>query len=245
MAQSNSESCDSKTIRHRAFALLKENDKLSPMRICAELHLPYVRYGAYINNLKSYWKSHYQNEGGSGCSSVHAWSGRCCVPTFVDRGLALRVGWIQTRAKNRWLLWKDEKEIGRMMWFETGVVNLYVRSPVHLGKVKQLVCNGFSFTGLVFEDKVMAQVLETIKPYGAHYVFDIGIALPKKTINYFEKSHGIIIRIGDKSHPYAVEIESHTPDWADRLNLSLDRLADVLGGGPTELAPNKKPEYLV
>ena len=41
------------------------------------------------------------------------------------------------------------------MWFESGNVNLHIKSFVHLGKVKQLVCNGFIFTGLIFDDRVM------------------------------------------------------------------------------------------
>jgi hypothetical protein len=244
MIDSNSESCDSKTIRHRVFALLAENNRLSPKRVCAELRLPYVHYGRYINNLKSHWNSHYQFEQGSGCSSVHAWDGCCYVPLGVDRNLALEVGWKQTKAKNRWLLWKD-KSIGRMMWFETGRVNLYVKSPVNLGKAKQLVCNGFSFTGLIFDNKVMFEVLETIRHSGSHYVFEIGYPLPKKTINYFEKSHGLTIKIGDKSHPTAVEVESHVPDWAERMDLFLEKLDSFFSADAYVKDNSKKPDYAV
>lgn len=246
MVDSNSESCDSKTIRHRVFALLNENPKFSPKMICAKLQLPYLNYGSYINNLKSYWKSHYQFEHGSNCSSVHAWSGCCYVPQGVDRNLALEVGWKQTKAKNRWLLWKDNS-IGRMMWFETGRVNLHVKSPVNLGKAKQLVCNGFSFTGLIFDNKVMFEVLETIRHSGSHYVFETGYPLPKKTISYFEKSYGLTIKIGDKSHPASVEVESHVPDWAERLTLSLEKFADLFGVNSSisnEKEPCKKPDYV-
>ena len=240
MVDSNCESSDSKNIRHSVFALLKENPSFSPKMICAKLHLPYVKYGGYINNLKSYWKSHYQFEQGSNLSSVHAWSGWCYVPQYVDRDLALTVGWERTKAKNRWLKWKDKSGIGGMMWFENGRVNLHVASPVNLGKIKQLVSDGFSFAGLIFDDKVMLQVLKTIHHYGTHYVFDIGSPLPKKTIKHFEKSHGITIKIGDKSHPEAVEVESHIPDWAERLTLSLERIADAFGASANEKESPKK-----
>jgi hypothetical protein len=245
MVDSNSESCDSKTIRHRAFALLKENPKLSPKMMCAKLHLSYVIYGGYINNLKSYWKSHYQNELGSNLSSVHAWSGWCFVPKYVDRDLALISGWEKTKAKNRWLKWKDNAGLGSMMWFESGRVNLRVTSPANLGKVKQLVSNGFGFTGLIFDDKVMTRVQETIHHYGSHHVFDVGTPLPKKTIKYFDKSHGIIIKIGDLSHPESVEVESHVPDWAERLTLSLEKIAEVFSSSAFEKDSSKKPDYLV
>jgi hypothetical protein len=245
MVDSNSESSDIETIRHSVFALLKENPSFSPKMICAKLHLSYVIYGGYINNLKSYWKSHYQFEQGSNCSSVHAWSGWCYVPQYVDRDLALTVGWERTKAKNRWLLWRDKSKIGRMMWFENGRVNLYVKSPVNLGKVKQLVCNGFSFSGLIFDNKVMFEVLETIHHSGTHYVFETGYHLPQKTIEYFEKSLGLTIKIGDKSHPKAVEVESRVPDWAERLNFSLERFADLFGASINEKESIKKTDYVV
>ena len=245
MVDSNSESCDSKTIRHRVFALLKENPSFSPKMICAKLHLSYVIYGSYINNLKSYWKSNYQFEQGSNCSSVHAWSGWCHVPQYVDRDLALTSGWKRTKAKNRWLHWKDKTGLGSMMWFENGRVNLHVASPVHLGKVKQLVCNGFSFSGLLFDDQVMLKVLESIHHYGSHYVFDVGSPLPKKTIKDFEKSHGITIKIGDMSHPKSVEVESHVPDWAEKLTFSLERIADVFGASVNEKESFKKTDFIV
>jgi hypothetical protein len=248
MADYNSESCDSKTIRRRAFALLVENNLLSPKRICAELHLSYVRYGHYINNLKSYWTNNYQSELGSRPSSVHGWSGWCIVPSGVGRVLALSVGWEKTKSKNRWLKWVDKGGLGRMMWFETGRVNLHVKSPVTLGKTKQLICNGFSRTGLIYEDTVMQKVLETIKPNSSHYVFDIGTSLPKKTITYFEKSHGLIIKVGDKSHPKSLEVESHVPDWAERLTFTLEKIAEVFGNlesGNSEKDSVKKRDYLV
>ena len=75
MVESNSENSYSESTRHRVFALLKENNTYSAKMICAKLQLPYVKYGGYINNLKSYWKSYYQFEQGLNCSSVHAWSG--------------------------------------------------------------------------------------------------------------------------------------------------------------------------
>jgi hypothetical protein len=239
----NSESSDSKTKMQRVFALLAENNRLSPKRICAELHLPYVKYGRYINNLKSQWNSHYQFEQGSNLSSVHAWSGWCYVSKYVDRVLALEVDWRPTKSKNHWLLWKDK--VGRRTWFESRRVNLYVTNPVNLGKVKQLVSNGFGFTGLILDVKIMDKVLETIHHYGSHYVFDVGSPLPKKTITAFEKSHGITIKIGDMSHPKSVEVESHVPDWTEKLTFSLERITDIFSASTYEKDPSKKTEYLV
>lgn len=92
------------------------------------------------------------------------------MPGSLDRSVALREGWIASKARNKWLLWKDR--LGRLQWFETGRVNLYVRRPANLGKAYQLVCNGFSFTGLLTNLEVLEQVLVSVRFKGAHYVFN-------------------------------------------------------------------------
>ncbi len=73
----------------------------------------------------------------------------------------------------------------------------------------------------------------------------MGAALPRKTITYFEKSHGLTIKIGDKSHPTAVEVESHVPDWAERLTLSFEKIAEAFSSNTYEKDSAKKPDYLV
>jgi hypothetical protein len=231
------------SIRQRVFALLDENPCLTAKTICEKLNLHYWRHGNYINKVKSEWKSYRQEQRGSNCSNIHSWRGWCRVPDYVDRGLALEVGWKHTKAKNRWFLWKEKR--GRMEWFETGRVSLYVKSPVHLGKIKQLVCNGFGFTGLIFEDGVLQKVLDTIHATGAHYVFETGRTLPQKTINHFKKSHGLTIKIGDTSHPKAVEVISRIPDWAERVELLLMRLVDLSEMIESPKVPLRKPDYVV
>jgi hypothetical protein len=122
----------------------------------------------------------------SGVQSVH-----CMVGVAAGiRTRAVEVGWVETRARNRWLLWRDR--LGRLQWFETGRVNLYVRKPVNLGKVYQLVCNGFSFTGLITDIKVLEKILASVRFKRAHYVFPTGnvclglrlICLRKATVSF-------------------------------------------------------------
>ena len=121
------------------------------------------------------------------------------MPAGVRRDLAVETGWSCSRARNRWLLWKDR--LGRLQWFETGRVNLYVRRPANLGKAYQLVCNGFSFTGSLTDVKVLEQVLAGVRFKGAHYVFNTEQRLPRFVIDLFAKSNGIIVKVGDTSHP--------------------------------------------
>lgn len=139
------------------------------------------------------------------------------MPQDVDRARALSVGWVLSRARNRWLLWKDQ--LGRLQWFETGRANLYLRRLAHLGRACQLVCNGFSFRGLVTDFNVLEGVLAGVKSKGAHYVFKTEHRLPKLVIDLFMKSNGVVIKVGDASHPNAVEVVTCYPDWAERLLL--------------------------
>jgi hypothetical protein len=139
---------------------------------------------------------------------------------------AVRVGWRATRARNRWLLWDDR--FGRVQWFETGRLNLYVRKPASLGRAKQLICNAFSYTGLVADFQVLEPVLNGIRFNGGHYVFETGKALPKLTIGRFAKSNGVILKIGDRSHPTSVEVIASYPDWAEQNERLLQRLAEML-----------------
>ena len=213
------------TIKKSIFKQLDKNPLLTAKPLCKLLGLPWPEYRNYVNKLRSTWLGLPKNERGSRCS-IHAWRGWCFVPGSVVRTRAVDVGWVETRARNRWLLWKDK--LGRLQWFETGRVNLFVRKPANLGKAYQLVCNGFSFTGLITDIKVLEKVLQTVRFKGAHYVFPTEQRLPRLTIDLFAKSNGVIIKVGDRSHPHAVEVIACYPDWAERNERLLEQLNDTL-----------------
>ena len=193
---SHYENNDTRSIRERVLSLLDKNPLLTAKPLCKLLGLHYKQNGHYIADLRYRWKYHYRNERGSKCSNVHAWRGWCYVPDGLDRAAAVGAGWHRTRARNRWLLWKDR--LGRLQWFETDRVNVYVRKPANLGRTYQLVCNGFSFTGLITDMKVLEQVLESVRFKGAHFVFDAKERLPYLVIDLFRKSNGVIIKVGDR-----------------------------------------------
>lgn len=205
---------------------LDENPLLTSKSLCKLLGLDYRRCGQYVSNLRSQWKYNYQNERGSKCSSVHGWRGWCFVPGGLNRVTAVGAGWRVTRARNRWLLWKDK--LGRLQWFETDRVNLYVRRPANLGKAYQLVCNGFSFTGLITDMKALEQVLRSVRFKGAHFVYDMKERLPYLVIDLFKRSNGVVIKVGDRSHPTGVEVIAEYMDWAERNERLAEQLIDVL-----------------
>jgi hypothetical protein len=221
---------DSDSIAQQVFKRLDKNPLLTAKPLCQLLGLPYREHGHYIRNLRSRWKYHHRNEQGSKCSS-HGWRGWCCLPGEVAGGIRTRavdVGWLASRARNRWLLWKDR--LGRLQWFETGRVNLYVRKPANLGRVYQLICNAFSFTGLITDVKVLEQVLGSVRFKGAHFVFPVGQRLPRLTIDLFAKSNGMIVKVGDSTHPDSIELIAMYPDWAERNERLFEELLDVLRG---------------
>jgi len=232
------------TIKNSVFKKLDKNPLLTAKPLCKLLGLPWPEYRNYVNKLRSTWLGLPKNERGSKCS-LHGWRGWCYLPesgkklglpNSLDRGVAIATGWVETRARNRWLLWKDR--LGRLQWFETGRVNLYVRKPANLGKAYQLICNGFSFTGLITDIKVLEKVLRSVRFKGAHYVFPTEQRLPRLTIDLFAKSNGIIVKVGDRSHPHAVEVIACYPDWAERNERLLEQLNDTLKRLFTPVAPN-------
>jgi len=101
-------------------------------------------------------------------------------------------------------------------------------------------------TGLITDIKVLEQILSTVRFKGAHYVFPTEERLPRLTINLFAKSNGIVIKVGDNSHPNSVEVVACYPDWAERnerlfeqLNKTLKRLLE-----PAKPKKFEKPEYV-
>jgi hypothetical protein len=81
---------------------------------------------------------------------------------------------------------------------------------------------------LITDVKVLEQVLRSVRFKGAHYVFQTGERLPRLTIDLFRESNGVVVKVGDVSHPNAVEVIASYPDWAERNERLLERLNDVL-----------------
>jgi hypothetical protein len=69
---------------------------------------------------------------------------------------------------------------------------------------------------LITDVKVLAGVLTGVRFKGAHYVFETEYRLPRLVINLFAKSNGVVVKVGDASHPNAVEIVTCYSDWAER-----------------------------
>lgn len=193
------------SIRKVVFSLLDKNPLLMPKTICRLMRLSYAEYGNYITKLRSNWKYYHQDQRGSKCSESH----RCVYaglikPGEVSREAALNKGWLLSKAKNRFLLFKNR--VGRVVLYETGNLRLNVRKPANLGKAKQLFCDAFFRNGLITDIQVLNGCLQRLRIKGAHSVFESKQRLPRMVIDTFADSHGIMIKLGDRSHPNAIEV---------------------------------------
>ena len=57
-----------------------------------------------------------------------------------------------------------------------------------------------------------------------HSIIETGQVLPKTKIDYFKKTHGLTIKLGDGSHPTSVEIEQTEPFWFNKIEKIIDKL---------------------
>jgi hypothetical protein len=221
------------SLRKQVCTLLDEDPLLMPKMLAKLLDFTpkeYKKRRQTLTNYRNYWKYNHENERGSKCSSFHCFKAkvrldgvlsealRRVVKLDVERG-GVGFGWVLSKARNRFLVWKCR--LGRVVWFESGTVTLHVRRPGNLGKAKQLFCDAFVNTGLLTDMKLLNPVLERIRPKSGHFPYSSGERLPYMVIRDFELSHGIVIKVGDRTHPDAVEVIA---GFSDAIDLALQKL---------------------
>lgn len=141
-------------------------------------------------------------------------------PGVLDQ--AVEGGWIQTRMKNRALLWKDPLR-GRLLWFETGRITGHCKKPANKGKIMQLLANAFFKSDLIPDINLFHLWADSFRLKGSHLVYDTGETLPYARIELLKDSNGVIAVLGDKSHPTSIEIQFCYPDWAEKNEIILNQ----------------------
>lgn len=227
-----------KSIRENVFDLLRKNPLLKPKALCKLLELNYKYYKDYVTHLRFQWKNDYQKQHGLKRLRFHNWHGYVYVPKTVDRALAVDVGWIRTRARNRYFMWKDKN--GRLEWFETNRVKVWVRKPATVGKALQLLANGFFRTALIFDIRVFNKFVKELRFKGASATLDVGQRLPYERIEFLKESNGVVLTLGDRSHPTSIEIDFHLPRWGERMEQAIESFVKVMEK-TTELKKPAKP----
>lgn len=238
------------SIRKNIFKALDKNPLLKPKDLCKLLDLPYQDYKGYVTTLRYEWKKSLQNRQLLKCLKFHGAKAWIYVPKSVDSEQAHSVGWIQTKAKNRMLLWKDKN--GRLMWFpSTRRCNLWIRKPSSRGKALQLLANAFFNTSLIFDNRLWQPFCKSIRFKGAHATLDLGVRLPYSKIAFLKESNGVIVKTGDASDPSSIEIEFCYPDYVEKnervlhQNMqAMDRLAKVLEHFSREVKEKKEVRYI-
>jgi len=221
LSHEKSYSDTSSSLKDRVINLLEKDPLLTSKHLCKILGLDYKYHGSYVNNIKNRWKHSPEFSRGSKPSNAHYWHGWCYTPKCLSRKndktteQALASGWKPTRSKNRFLMWKDK--LGHLKWFETGRINIHVKKPANKGKAMQILANAFYNNGMIFDIRIFEALSNTVRFKGQHYVYDVKERLPYLVIKDFQDSNGIVIRLGDKSHPTAVEIEIEFPDWGEHI----------------------------
>ena len=225
----------SQTIKQQVFCLLEKNPLEKPREICILLHLDYRTHGDYITHLRSKWKSDYKNGLRPNCPKQHFVRAFCFVPKCLDRKqfgsqvvpLALAVGWIQSRNRNRVLVWKDS-QLGRIEWWETGKVLETIKKPRTMLMAKKLLGRAFFDTYLVSDTRICSAFLDSVRWFGSHDVFEYAERLPYGVIDNYVESHGVRIILGDVSHPNGVEVQWCHSDWAEKGEILQQQMIKAL-----------------
>ena len=206
------------SIKRLVWDELDKNPLLFPKQICAIICLHYTKQGAYVRKLKSDWKRDYGIGRHPKGPKIHAARAVCRVPKQLDRVEAVNVGWVRSRNRNRVLIWKD-RVFGRIEWWETGKVLVWIKKPQIMARVKRFLCIAFFESGLIYSLVLLDAFLCKVHWKGAHNVFETFEKLPYNVITNYEESHGIKIITGDASHPHGIEVQWVFPDWLERLEL--------------------------
>ena len=219
------------SMRKEACKLLDENPLLTAKMLAKLMNLDYKKYRQTLTNYRNFWVYNHENERGSKCSSLHCFKAKVKLDLSLSQDLRgvvdsnvenMAFGWVLSRARNRFLVWKGR--LGRAVWFESGTVTLHVKCPGNLGKAKQLFCDAFVNSGLLTDVKVLNSILERIRPKSGHFPYGSKERLPYVVIRDFEESHGIVIKVGDKTHPNAIEVIASFSTAIDSVLEKLDKL---------------------
>jgi hypothetical protein len=218
------------SLRQQIFTMLEKDHELKAKQLCKLMDLDYVQYKNYACKVRSEWKAYRRDRQALKCLSFHntrAWI--YALTIFGDRkdlrlvDRALLGGWIQSNAKNKFLLFKV-RSLGRLEWFETGRINIWVKKPATIGRIKQLLAEGFLKVGFISDVQVFDLWASSARLKGSHLAYDLGEKIPYSRIDFLKDALGVVVKTGDLTHPTCVELEFVYPRWAERNELLFERL---------------------
>ncbi len=219
-------------LNERAKIAWQKNASLSPSETCKILGIDYKKHGGYIRKLKHNFKCDLQNRQGLKTLKFH--KARGWIYTKDLRGLqdqrahAVDLGWQAAVKSKNGMLYFVRAGLGRLEWFKTGRINIWVDKPATKIRVCQLLANGFAWTGLIKDVHVFEAWARTARFKGAHIAIDMGEVLPYAKVDLLKDSNGVVVKMGDLSHRTSLEIEFCYPDWAERQETLQKNMMDMM-----------------
>lgn len=215
------------TLKEQVFYLLNENALYSAKRICQILQIDYKREKGYIWKLRSEWKHLPDYIQGIKRISLHNEQFSIRALDQLDRKLDDRVtlkaierGWHDHRARNKLLIWRSSKGIGWLKWWQSGKILGHCNKPASRGKVLQLLADAFLGTSLIEDDNLFYGWADGfVMLHGGHLTYDTQQRLPYARIEMLKELNGVVVTLGDKSHPTCVEIQFSVPTWAEKFEV--------------------------
>lgn len=211
------------SIKARVEKELDRNPLLTAKPLCKILGLSFKKYGGYLRYLKYKWKRDSENEVGLKGAILKNWQGWVYCPPSVDIQNAVNCGWRQTKSRNHYLLWKSK--LGRLeMHPGTRKIKVSIKKPCSQGKAFQLLADGFFRSGLIYEIELFDRFVNSLRFKRATWIIPFSERLPYIKIRDFKDSNGMIIKMGDRSHPHALEIDFAYPDWGEKSEATMHKL---------------------
>jgi len=214
------------SIKARVFSLFDKYPLITAKKIGELLGLDYGYYKGYLWQLTAQHKTLLRNSRGLKGLNFHHWHGWIYALKGMNRALAVENGWLQTRARNRYLLFKTRD--GRLEWHESNRIKVWIKKPVTQGKALQLLADGFFKTFLITDIRVFTEWAKDLRHKGGHCAVDTGVRLPYLKVDLFKKSNGIVLVLGDKTHPTSLEIQYSLPDYAEKSEVIIQQNTKML-----------------
>lgn len=135
----------------------------------------------------------------------------------------MELGWGLSKNRNG-MLWfpKNGGGIGTIFWHVNGRVRLFLHEGyVTDGHAKQLFSDGFG--DLIEDNRVLLVCLSTVRHVRGDFTAKTQKRLPHAEVDEFKESHGISIKLGDRSHPQSVEVRYEIPSCLKPFEVILEK----------------------
>lgn len=220
------------TLKQRSFIAWERNSSLSPSEMSKILGLDYAKHGAYLRKLRVQFKCDLRNRHSLKSLKWHkarGWIYADLIRGLQDqRDLSLERGWKAAAGSKNGMIYLVNEGLGRLEWFKTGRVNMWISKPATKPRLLQLLACGFMWTGLIKDVKVFEKWAINARLKGAHLTVETGEVLPYTQVDLLKQSNGVVVKMGDISHRTSLEIEFCYPDWGERLERQSRDLAGFL-----------------